>query len=105
MKKHDNVKKPILLLGAYGRGNAGDDVFLHSALELFKDRDVYINSADDSLLPKQFQGKVKTISTVSPRDVFKKSRCILESVKLFIGAAICGLSYMAHECHGSCYTK
>ena len=72
MKKHDNVKKPILLLGAYGRGNAGDDVFLHSALELFKDRDVYINSADDSLLPKQFQGKVKTISTVSPRDVFKK---------------------------------
>jgi len=70
---HDeNTKKPILLLGAYGRGNAGDDVFLHSALELFADRDVYINSADDSLLPPQFQGKVKTISTVSAGDFFKK---------------------------------
>lgn len=70
--EQENVKKPILLLGAYGRGNAGDDVFLHSALELFGDRDVYINSADDSLLPQQFRGRVKTISTVSPRDFFKK---------------------------------
>jgi len=68
----ENTKKPILLLGAYGRGNAGDDVFLHSALELFKDRDVYINSADDSLLPQQFRDKVKTISTVSAGDTFKK---------------------------------
>jgi len=67
-----NAKKPILLLGAYGRGNAGDDVFLHSALELFEDRDVYINSADDSLLPEQFRGRVKTISTVSAGDFFKK---------------------------------
>lgn len=64
----------MLLLGAYGRGNAGDDVFLHSALELFKDRDIYINSADDSLLPDVAKGKVKTISTISPRDIFKKLR-------------------------------
>ena len=68
----ESAKKPILILGAYGRGNAGDDVFLHSALELFGDRDVYINSADDSLLPEHFRGKVKTISTVSARDTFKK---------------------------------
>lgn len=69
--KQDNTQ-PILLLGAYGRGNAGDDVFLHCALELFPDRTIYINSADDALLPEIAKGKVQTISTVSPRDIFKK---------------------------------
>lgn len=72
--------KPILLLGAYGRGNAGDDVFILSAASLFSGHTVYINSADDSLLPEQARGTVQTISTVSPRDVLKKIRLFL-SVK------------------------
>lgn len=71
-------RKPILLLGAYGRGNAGDDVFILSAASLFADRTVYINSADDSLLPEQARGTVRTISTVSPKDFLKK-------IKLFLG--------------------
>lgn len=65
-------KQPILLLGAYGRGNAGDDVFLHCALELFPNKTIYINSADDTLLPEIAKGRVQTISTVSPRDILKK---------------------------------
>lgn len=70
--KHDSTQRPLLLLGAYGRGNAGDDVFLHCAIELFPNRTLYINSADDTLLPDVAKGRVQTISTVSPRDIFKK---------------------------------
>lgn len=64
--------KPILILGAYGRGNAGDDVFILSAAALFPDRTLYINSANDSLLPAEVRGHIKTISTVSPWDLYKK---------------------------------
>lgn len=78
MSIEKNDKKPILLLGAYGRGNAGDDVFLYCALSLFKDRRIYINSADNSLLPQALRGVVDTISTVSPRDIFKKLRLYLK---------------------------
>jgi polysaccharide pyruvyl transferase WcaK-like protein len=69
--------KPILVLGAYGRGNAGDDVFILSAAALFAERTLYINSADNLLLPRQAQGKVRTISTVSPRDTIKKIKLFL----------------------------
>lgn len=71
------ARKPILLLGAYGRGNAGDDVFILSAASLFADRTLYINSADDSLLPQQARGRFQTISTVSPKDMLKKIRLFL----------------------------
>ena len=69
--------KPILLLGAYGRGNAGDDVFIYAAAALFAGRTLYINSADDSLLPKDLRGTVRTISTVSAGDLFKKIKLFL----------------------------
>ncbi len=65
-------KKPILLLGSYGRGNIGDDVFLVAALELFHDRKIYVNSADDKLLPEAAKGKVNTIRTDNVSDIFKK---------------------------------
>ncbi len=71
-------RKPILVLGAYGRGNAGDDVFILSAAALFAGRTLYINSADDSLLPQQVHGNIKTISTVSPKDLLKKIRLFLD---------------------------
>ena len=78
MKMAQNTqRKPILLLGAYGRGNAGDDVFILSAASLFAERTLYINSANDSLLPQEAQGHVQTISTVSPRDLLKKLRLFL----------------------------
>ncbi len=69
--------KPILLLGAYGRGNAGDDVFILSAAALFRDRILYINSADDSLLPTQVKGQIKTISTVNAWDLLTKIKLFL----------------------------
>ncbi|HSX16130.1 MAG TPA: polysaccharide pyruvyl transferase family protein [Candidatus Saccharimonadales bacterium] len=74
MAKQNNQ---LLLLGAYGRGNVGDDVFILSATALFKGRTLYINSADDSLLPEQARGTVRTISTVSPRDVLAKIKLFL----------------------------
>ncbi|HKR82016.1 MAG TPA: polysaccharide pyruvyl transferase family protein [Candidatus Saccharimonadales bacterium] len=69
-KPADN--KPILLLGAYGRGNAGDDVFLHAALELFKDKKIYINAAYDDLLPDVAKGNVHTLSTMGHKDILAK---------------------------------
>jgi polysaccharide pyruvyl transferase WcaK-like protein len=67
-----------LLLGSYGRGNLGDDVFLVAAAELFAHHRLYINSADDSLLPESARGLVTTISTTSPRDAIKKLRVFLK---------------------------
>lgn len=62
----------VLLLGSYGRGNSGDDVFLHAALNLLSGMKLYVNSADDALLPADVRAQVTTISTVSARDAFKK---------------------------------
>lgn len=57
------AKPPVLLLGSYGRGNIGDDIFLLAALELLGDRTIYINSSDDELLPAAARGRVKTLAT------------------------------------------
>lgn len=70
--------KPILLLGAYGRGNAGDDVFLHSAIELFPDKKIYINSAHDELLPEIAKTRMTTISTISASDTLKKIKIFFQ---------------------------
>jgi polysaccharide pyruvyl transferase WcaK-like protein len=66
--------KPILLLGAYGRGNIGDDIFSICAAQLFSGHPVYINSAHDNLLPEEVRGKIKTISTIHMSDLVKKLR-------------------------------
>jgi polysaccharide pyruvyl transferase WcaK-like protein len=66
------AKRPMLLLGSYGRGNLGDDVFLLAAAELFAGHKLYINSADDNLLPSGARQLVTTISTTSAGDVLKK---------------------------------
>jgi polysaccharide pyruvyl transferase WcaK-like protein len=66
--------KKILLLGSYGRGNVGDDAFLHVAAKLFEGNELYINSADDSLLPAELVEKVHTIPTSGYRGIFKKIR-------------------------------
>ncbi len=71
-------KTHTLLLGSYGRGNLGDDVFLVAAAELFAHHTLYINSADDSLLPESARGLVTTISTTSPRDALKKLKVFLK---------------------------
>jgi polysaccharide pyruvyl transferase WcaK-like protein len=67
-----------LLLGSYGRGNLGDDVFLVAATELFSHHTLYVNSADDSLLPKSARSLVSTISTTSPHDTLKKIKVFLK---------------------------
>lgn len=68
------AKQPgdILLLGSYGRGNIGDDAFLLAALKLFKGHRLFINCADETLLPKAVKGKVTTIATSSNRDILHK---------------------------------
>jgi len=65
-------QQAVLLLGSYGRGNSGDDVFLHAALHLLAGKELYANSANDALLPADIRAQVTTISTVSARDVLKK---------------------------------
>lgn len=71
-------KPTTILLGSYGRGNLGDDVFLVAAAELFEHHDLYINSANDSLLPESAHGLVSTISTTSSRDALKKLKVFLK---------------------------
>lgn len=72
-----NPAKPILLLGAYGRGNAGDDIFMICAVELFRGRKIYVNSAHDNLLPKEARDKIETISTIRAGDLLKKIRLLI----------------------------
>ena len=57
------IKRNILLLGSYGRGNIGDDAFLVALMRLFDKYHVTINSSDDSLLPNEVKNRVKTIPT------------------------------------------
>jgi len=68
----DTNQEPILLLGSYGRGNLGDDAFLLAALELFKGRKLYINAADEALLPQTVRKKVTTIATSGNKDLWQK---------------------------------
>lgn len=73
------VKEPILLLGSYGRGNIGDDVFLLAAIELFKNKTIYVNSAHDHLLPIEVKDKVSTVSTTSIYDIVQKIRVFIKA--------------------------
>lgn len=67
-----STQKNILLLGSYGRGNIGDDAFLLAALKLFKGHRLFINSANDGLLPAAIKGKVTTIATSGSKDLKRK---------------------------------
>ncbi|HEX6462191.1 MAG TPA: polysaccharide pyruvyl transferase family protein [Candidatus Saccharimonadales bacterium] len=70
MKKQES----ILLIGSYGRGNIGDDVFLEAASSLFEGRTLYINSANDELLPNAIKGKVQTVQTGAASGIREKLR-------------------------------
>lgn len=83
MTETPHNKPSTILLGSYGRGNLGDDVFLVAAAELFANHDLYINSADDSLLPESAKGLVTTISTTSSGDLMKKLKVFMK-VKNFV---------------------
>ena len=75
------LRKPILLLGSYGRGNIGDDAFLAAALKHFPDETpLFLNSAHDELLPKVARGRVQTIATGDNHD-FKKKLRIFRHIK------------------------
>lgn len=78
-----NSDKPILILGAYGRGNVGDDIFTVTAASMLKNRRVYVNSADDSLLPNEVKGRLKTISTTNSSD-YKRKIKLFFSIKTVI---------------------
>lgn len=78
-------KKNILLLGSYGRSNAGDDAFLASILKLFGGFNITINSADDGKLPREVRDRVATISTVDNRDFFKKIKTFLSANYIVYG--------------------
>lgn len=78
IKRNYDSQRSTLLLGSYGRGNAGDDVFLVAAVQLFVGHKLYINSANDDLLPDVAKDFVTTISTTSALDILKKVRVFLE---------------------------
>lgn len=78
-----NNDKPVLILGAYGRGNVGDDVFTVTAATMLKNRKVYVNSADDSLLPEEVKDRLETISTTTSSD-YKRKIKLFFSIKTVI---------------------
>jgi polysaccharide pyruvyl transferase WcaK-like protein len=80
MARHN---KTILLLGSYGRGNIGDDAFLLAALQLFEGYKLYINSANDDLLPQGVRGRVNTIATSGGKDLMRKLR-IFRSIQYIV---------------------
>ncbi len=71
-------KKSVLIIGSYGRGNVGDDMFLSAAVPLFRKYNIYINSANDSLLPSDAIGHVETISTSMLRDISHKIKTFFQ---------------------------
>lgn len=64
-------KNSIFLVGSYGRGNLGDDVFLVCATNLFGEKMFYINSYNDQSLPNDIKN-IQTVSTSSMRDLRSK---------------------------------
>src|SRR5688572_17157705 len=72
-----NTTHPILLIRSFARGNIGDDAFLLAALKLFVGHQLYINSADVSLLPQPIKFKVTTIATASRSG-------LLDKIKVFM---------------------
>lgn len=82
MKSSKTSKGPILILGAYGRGNAGDDVFTICAAHLFEDYEIYINSAHESLLPEEVRSSFRTISTTNASDVLTKIKLFFKLKKV-----------------------
>ncbi len=64
----------ILLLGSYGRGNVGDDLFLIAIRNLLGDSSITINAADASTLPASIRNNVTVIPTAisaSPVNILK----------------------------------
>jgi len=72
------TKEKILILGSYGRGNAGDDALLSAMLKLFENFSIVINSANDSSLPKGIREKIITIQTHGISDIFKKIKIFFQ---------------------------
>jgi polysaccharide pyruvyl transferase WcaK-like protein len=70
-------KKSVLLLGSYGRGNIGDDIFLVAAMELIANKTIYINCAEDAPLPFHIKDKVSTFSTDFHKNIFLKIKIFL----------------------------
>jgi len=77
----NTIPKPILLLGAYGHGNVGDDAFLAAAVRHFPENTpLFLNSSYDELLPKVTRGRVQTLATNSSSD-FRKKVQVFRGVK------------------------
>lgn len=77
------MKRSVLLLGSYGRGNIGDDAFLLAATRLLKDYDITINAAAD--LPSDLRDKVRVLSTEGMGDWRLKLRALAEAKAVIYG--------------------
>ncbi len=75
----------IVLLGSYGRGNVGDDVFLVALTKLLGRHTVTANSAHNDLLPTEVINKISTISTISNKDIIDKLKVFLKADYIIYG--------------------
>jgi hypothetical protein len=75
--------RDIVVLGSYGRGNIGDDVFLYAVQSIIDPKRVIINSAGVGRLPSDLVGQFETIETNFTKDflhklgVLRKARTIV----------------------------
>ncbi|HSX01874.1 MAG TPA: polysaccharide pyruvyl transferase family protein [Candidatus Saccharimonadia bacterium] len=85
MNNHRTKPKRVLLLGSYGRGNIGDDVFLIAATKLLAGYEIAINAATDGSLPAEVQDKVLVLRTEDSSDWRQKAKVLLQAKAIIYG--------------------
>lgn len=87
-------ERDILVLGSYGRGNIGDDVFLYAVQQFVNPERVIINCADVTKLPKDIQHNFQTIDTYFVKDFFHKLGVLLKvKTVMYVGGDVWTLMY------------
>lgn len=72
------TKKNVILLGSYGRGNIGDDIFLIAVHDILKNFNVVFNSSTDAPLPRAIKSGGNIIYTNSHNDFLDKVKFFLK---------------------------
>jgi glycosyltransferase involved in cell wall biosynthesis/polysaccharide pyruvyl transferase WcaK-like protein len=87
-------ERDTLVLGSYGRGNIGDDVFLYAVQQFVHPDRIIINCADVEKLPKDLREKFHVIDTHFLKDFFHKLG-VLFRVKtvIYVGGDVWTLMY------------
>jgi polysaccharide pyruvyl transferase WcaK-like protein len=99
MKINEAKKNSVLLLGAYGRKNLGDDIYLHVILERLGDRCVYFNCWNLANLPSDIKLKPKhqPFATRIFKDMGIKLQALIKSRIIIYGGGELWMRFHANS--------